>query len=184
MIDRLFDPRMWQELLRSDFNRGYVAALVLVLALLLAMLILKFLCWLAFRTRRCSEITIPRRDGDIVVSREAVAAAVERELRAFPELNVRKIRLFRRRRAYLMTLCCAYGGGDGVPALADELKPRLLSVLKTTFGIETMKRIKVVIEKLDGSAPEPLKAVTPAERTPPAPTADVSAGDASAAVGK
>ena len=71
-----------------------------------------------------------------------------------------------------------------VPALADELKPRLLSALKTTFGIESMKRIKVVIEKLDGSAPEPLEAVTPAERTPPAPTADVSAGDASAAAGK
>lgn len=176
MIDRIFDPEAWRQILQSDFNRGYIAALALVLALLLALLILKFLCWLAFRTRRCSEIIVPRRDGDIVISRDAVTIAVSRELKAFPELDVRRIRLFRRGKIYLMTLFCTYNGGSGIPSLADGLKPRLLNALKDTFGIDSLKRIKVVVEKLDETAmekrptaevPRPETADRPAEETAP-----------------
>ncbi len=152
MMNRLFDVRSWQALLQSDFNRGYIAALFLVLALVLALLILKLLFMLAFRTRSCATVTVPRKDGDIVVSRDAVTEAVIRELQSFPALAVRKIRLYRRRRRYLMTIFCGFNGDGGVPQLVEELKPRLTETLKSTFGIDSLDTIKVVIERLDVDA--------------------------------
>ena len=182
MIHGIFDTEMWRQLLQSDFNRGYIAALVLYMALFIALMILRFLLWLAFRTRSCSEIVVPRRDGEIVVSRDAVTMAVAHELEAFPELDVRKIRLFRRGKEYLMTIFCTYGGGDGIPAVSDGFKPRVLDSLKRTFGIESLKRIKLVVEKMDARAmkqskPEPASAE-------PAPAAEIPAAEAPAADGQ
>ena len=183
MILRIFDPEAWRQLfqaetwrllLQSDFNRGYIAALVLFMALFLALMILRLILWFAFfRTHRCSEIVVPRRDGDIVVSRDAVTMAVSRELEAFPELDVRSIRLYRRGKTYLMTLFCIYEGGGGIPALSDELKPRVLDSLKRIFGIVSLKRIKLVVEKMHAPAPQP---VEPKERKEPA-AAETSAAD-------
>lgn len=164
------DPRTWQTLLASDFNRGYLAALMLVLALVLALMILKLLWFIAFRTRRASTVTIPHPDGDIVVSREALAEAVTRELAGYPELRLRKLRLFRRGKNYLLTLLCEFNGADGVPVIASELRTKLKERLKRLFGLESLKSVKIVIEKL-AAAPAgrelPELPETPAETAQP-----------------
>ena len=142
------DPQAWKALLESDFNRGYLAALVLVLALTAALLILKFILFMAFRTRRASAVTVESPEGDIVVTRDALGEAVDRELEAYPELYLRKLRLFRRGKAYMLTLNCEFRGADGVPDVAGRLRPQLKEKLKQLFGFETLRSIRIVVEKL------------------------------------
>ena len=122
MIDRLTDAETWRALLSDDFSRGYLTAVTLMLALLLALFILRVMCWFAFRVRRCSEIIVCGPDGELAISREAVTALVERELRTYPELRANKLRLYRKGKEYRMVICCAYDGVSGIPSLAEAFK--------------------------------------------------------------
>ena len=65
-MSRIFSLRNWQSLLASDFNRGYLCALALVAALIVALMILRFVWWLIFRERGCSKLTIRRDDTTIL----------------------------------------------------------------------------------------------------------------------
>lgn len=142
------DPRAWKTLLESDFNRGYLAALALVLALVVALLILKFIVFLIFRTRRASSVTVKSPDGDIVVSRDALEEAITRELEQYPELYLRKLRMFRRGKEYILALFCEFRGTSGVPDVAERLRPQLKERLKQLFGLEALRSIRIVVEKL------------------------------------
>lgn len=175
------DLHAWKTLLESEFNRGYLAALVLVLALVVALLILKFVFFLMFRTRRAANVTVKSPDGDIVVTRDAVCEAVVRELERYPELELRKLRLFRRGKAYLLTLDCEFRGSRGVPEVAERLRSQLREKLKELFGIESLRSIGIVVEKIAvpkeaesaaGSDPAPAAADPD---LPPPPTADDAA---------
>lgn len=173
------DPRTWETLLTSDFNRGYLAALALVLALIVALMILKLVWFIAFRTRRASTVTVRHPDGDIVVSREALAEAVSRELLNYPELQLRKLRLFRRGGNYMLTLLCEFRGVAGVPGIASELRTKIREKLKQLFGLESLKSVKIVIEKL--AAPLAGRELPELPETP-AETAPEPVGDAVAPV--
>jgi len=172
------DPQAWKTLLESDFNRGYLAALVLVLALTAALLILKFVLFMMFRTRRASSVTVNTPEGDIVVTRDALGEAVTRELERYPELYLRKLRLFRRGKAYMLTLSCEFrGSSGGVPDVAGQLRPQLKEKLKQFFGIESLRSIKIVVEKLAVSGnfdtgAEPQEKENTAAAEAPAATAD------------
>ena len=87
----LADPEFWRQLLSSDFNRGYAAAIGLVFALLLLLLALKIIFKLLFRTRRCGAIPVRCPTGDLVVSRGAIENAARQVLDEFPQLAVRRI---------------------------------------------------------------------------------------------
>ncbi len=164
------DPKAWKILLESDFNRGYLAALVLVLALVVALLILKFIVFLIFRTRRASSVTVKSPDGDIVVTRDALEEAIDRELELYPELYLRKLRMFRRGKAYMLTLFCEFRGSRGVPDVAGRLRPQLKDKLKQLFGVEALRSIRIVVEKLavplaEASAPASASDDVPAAQT-------------------
>ena len=58
-ITDLAKPEFWQQLLSSDFNRGYIAGLGLVIALLVFLFIIKIIVKIVFRTHRCSSIPVP-----------------------------------------------------------------------------------------------------------------------------
>ena len=160
----------WQQLIANDFNRGYLAALALVFAFLLVILLLKFLLWLLFRTRRCGSVVVESPDGEVVISRDAVTALLRRELSEFSQLEVRTIRILRRGRRYFLRLYADFRtGGKGLQAVLDEVKPRLLDSLRETFGITCVKKIKVTIEELidtgDSGKSSPAE---PETETPPA----------------
>lgn len=164
------NPQAWKTLLESDFNRGYLAALVLVLALVAALLILKFLLFLIFRTKRASSVTVGSADGEIVVTRDALEEAIGRELELYPELYLRKLRMFRRGKVYMLTLFCEFRGSSGVPDVADRLRPQLKEKLKRLFGLEALRSIKIVVEKLavpiaEPSAPASVPNDAPAPQT-------------------
>ena len=145
----LADPEFWRQLLSSDFNRGYAAAIGMVFALLLLLLVLKVIFKLLFRTRRCGAIPVRCPTGDLVVSRGAIENAARQVLDAFPQLAVRRIQLYRRGNRYLMTLCCSFSAeGKGLPAISDEVKPKMQEMLHRVFGIDTLQEIRFQIEAL------------------------------------
>ena len=165
----LADPEFWRQLLSSDFNRGYAAAIGLVFALLLLLLILKIIFKLLFRTRRCGAIPVRCPTGDLLVSRGAIENAARQVLDEFPQLAVRRIMLYRNGKRFSMTLCCSFSAdGRGLPAISDEIKPKMLQMLHRVFGIDTLQTIRFQIEALTSEialedAPAPAK---PAEKTP------------------
>lgn len=150
----LADPEFWRQLLSSDFNRGYAAAIGLVFALLLLLLIVKIIFKLIFRTRRCGSIPVRCPTGDLVVSRGAIENAARQVLAGFPQLAVRRIMLYRRGKRFSMTLCCSFSAeGKGLPAISDEVKPRIIEMLHRVFGIDSLQEIRFQIEALSSEIP-------------------------------
>ena len=144
-----FSLQNWQALLKSDFNRGYLCALALVAALLVVMMIIKFIWWLIFREYGCSKLTIGRTDGDIIVSRSAVCSTIENALRHIAALKVRKVRIFQRGKNCSITLLASFDGTCSVSELVEEVKQIVIWTLRDTFGVENVRRVKVVIEALE-----------------------------------
>lgn len=149
MMGWIFPTEAWRDLLKSDFNRGYLCALALLAALLFIMMMMKLVWWLIFRERSCSRLTISRSDGDIIVSRNALCSAVENELRAVPALKVRKIRIFQHGNGYSITLLAGFDGSGNVSEQIDKVKPLVTKTLRDIFGVENVRRVKVVIENLE-----------------------------------
>lgn len=148
----LSDPQWWRTLLGSDFNRGFMAALALILLLMVIMMLIRAILRLVFGTRRCSTVVVRRADGDTVISRDTVAALVNRELANYPAIRSDKIVLTRRRNVYQLTIHCEYLLSDqtGIPAFCDEFKPKLRDSLVKSFGIAAISGIRLWVDATPG----------------------------------
>ncbi len=142
----------WHVIWENDFNRGYVTGVTLVLLVIVAVLVLKIIFRLLFRVRRCREIVVKAPDGDILVAYDALNGAVCAALEDFAALNVRDMKLFRRRSDYFLELFCSYdASGEGhFPDEVKAVKERIFSVLKERFGIASVKRVRIRLENLTG----------------------------------
>ena len=160
----IIDPVWWKALLGSDFNRGFIAALGVILILMILLMLLRGIFSLIFRTRRCSCVEVKRNDGSTFVSRDVVASVVDRELAEYPALHAEKIVLTRRGGRYQISIHCSYLLSDqsGIPAFCDEFKPKLRSALEKGFGITTLDEIRfwIVEPEKDGSADVEMPAVS------------------------
>ena len=143
ILKALGNPQWWRSLLGTEFNQGFMAALILILALILFLFIIRGIFFLVFRTRRCSNIVVKRADGNTVVSRDVIASVIDNELRGYPALSAEKIVLARKGKKYRLTIYCRYLLSDqaGMPAFCDEFKPRLLAALEKGFGIDTLDQV-------------------------------------------
>lgn len=157
-FEDLCTVEFWRQLTENDFERGYLTGVGLALLLLLALLVLRLILKLMFRNRRSGVVVVSRADGDLVISRDAVESSARHVLNAFPQLDVRRIQLYRKGKRYSMTLICGYSAGEaGIPELAEKLKPMLLEKFRTMFGIEHLSAIRIRVEELvseDEESPE------------------------------
>lgn len=151
-----FTRDFWNTLLGSDFNRGYMAALLLILILFLILLVVRFVIYLFFRTRKCKAVIIPDSQGDITISRTAVENAVRKTVAAYPALDLRDLKLFRKGKNYMLRLHCSLDGAqsNAFSALVEELRPALLEMLKDTFGITQLRKVRFVLEDYEAAADE------------------------------
>ena len=148
----LSDPQWWRALLGSDFNRGFMAALVLILLLMVLLMLARGIIRLVFGTRRCSCVVVKRTDGDTVISRDTVAALVNRELVNYPAIRSERIVLTRRRSVYQLTIYCEYLLSDqtGIPAFCDDFKPKLQESLAKSFGITGISAVRLWVDAVPG----------------------------------
>lgn len=132
----------------SDFERGFAAALLLTAAIFLLLLLLCLILKIIFRKPAVPGVTLPREDGDIFISRSAIFSTVSRLEEVFPELEISKVALMRRRGELAMTVSVFfYENGSPFDALAGNLKQRIFDTLKNTLGIDTIKSVAVVLVK-------------------------------------
>jgi hypothetical protein len=100
-------------------------------------------------------------DGTLIVTRKAIESVIRAELAAFSQISVRKLVLYRKGKAYSLKLYCQFArDGVGMPEIAQQLTPRLKEVMNRLFGIDTMNKIDIIIERLksdddDTEADEP-----------------------------
>lgn len=162
MIAGILGTQSWQVFASNDFNRGFVAGLVVTAAVIG----LLFITWLILRltvwSHRSSSVTVNTRDGDIVISRLALSQAIECQLEAFPELKLIRVRLFKDNDEYRLTLNCEFRGSSGLIEVADRVRPKLKEALREIFGAESFSAVGIVIERYStpsggGSAPAPRK---------------------------
>ena len=147
------DPAAWQELLSGDFNRGYLSGVLLVLAVVVLLLVIRLVLSFIFRNRRVRSIVVPAADGDVMISRNAVVAAVENMLTGFPELMVDSLKIYRCGRLYSFRLHCRFksGASAAFPDVAQKVKETVFSGMQEQFGVSNLRKIRIVLTELTGS---------------------------------
>jgi hypothetical protein len=132
----------------NDFERGFFAAMLLTAAIFLLLLLLCLILKIIFRKPAVPGVTLPREDGDIFISRNAIFSTVSRLEEVFPELEISKITLHRSRSELAMTVSVLfYENGSPCDALAGNLKQRIFETLKNKLGIDTVKSVSVILVK-------------------------------------
>jgi hypothetical protein len=138
---------MWKAVLSNDFNRGYIAALVLMISIFILLFVLKLFCFIIFRKKRASKVVVPSANGDMIIAHSAVAKTVEISLRAYPELDIEKVKLYTKGKNYFMTIFCGLSVSmkRNLPEISNEIKPLIQKKLADVFGIENIKEIDIII---------------------------------------
>ena len=168
LLTRLFES---QDQLMNNFNMGFAAGVAFALLIILFLLLLRIFTIWKFRTRRCSSIAIRRPEGDTEISREAVISVIRSSGSEVKNIVVNKIEIFQRGLKYFLKLRIDFdtSGGSLTPQ-EDLLRKKIVEGLRNTYGIDSVCRISVKVEKRIGdaipAAPAPEKVITPE----PAPT--------------
>ena len=141
---------IFREVWQVEFSRGALCAAGVFLAVLILYWILKIIVFCKFGRRRCSTVTVSREHGDIVISADAVSAALRSELSQFIELDIRRILLFRKRKIYSVEIRCALvktAAGRGLPELHSAIEPLIKSRMADVFGLTEIDRIVLKVER-------------------------------------
>jgi len=148
----------WRELLNNDFNRGYLLGVGVVLTVILLILLLKIIFALLLRTRRCREITVRAADGDMLVSYAAIEDTLRHAMTRYPAFKLHEVKLSRRGKSYyFLELYCHFdtAAETAFPQQAVEAKRLIFETLAKTFGIESVRRVKIRLEGIGiGKEPE------------------------------
>jgi hypothetical protein len=143
------NPDTVDNILKSDFNCGFISALSIILFIFLLFLAIRILAFILFRTRRCNKIMVQSGSGTLIVTRKAIESVIRAELAAFSQITVRKLVLYRKGKTYSLKLCCQFASGSvGMPEITQQLTPRIKEVMNRLFGIDTMNKIDICIERL------------------------------------
>lgn len=135
------------QLMQNEFNRGFVIGVIVAAAIVLLLLAIWLILHLTVWSHRSSSVTVTNPEGDIVIARTAIAEAIERELDAFPELRLLRVRLLKDDPGYKLTLNCEFKGAAGLLELAGRLRPRLKEALHKIFGVDNLNTVGIVIER-------------------------------------
>ena len=134
----------------NDFYRGVIVTLALIVGVCLLYFILKMIFWLKFRWRRCREVMIEMPAGKVMVSENALTAALQSELAKFRQLVIRKIAVYRKKNKYRMVIFATLApdyGSELMPQLFMAVKPLLTQRMEDVFGIKDFDDMTIRIEE-------------------------------------
>lgn len=171
------DLAAWRELLAGDFNRGYLSGVLLVLAVVVLLLVIRLVVGFIFRTRRVRSMVVPAADGEVMISRDAVVAAVEGMLTGFPELMIDSLKIYRRGGVYSLLLHCRFRVTESAvfPEVAQKMKETVFAGMQKQFGVENLRKIRIVLTELENSGTK--KDAVPAEESAAPAESAVTGGD-------
>ena len=141
---------VFQEVWKVELFRGVLLTLGVFFGILVLDWLIRILIFCKFGRRRCSTVCIKCPSGDIVVAAKAISAAISTELKAFPELDVRKIILFRKRGVYSVEIRAALvktAVSRGLPELHSLIEPLIKKSVDEIFGLKTLNSVTMRIER-------------------------------------
>ena len=143
MLVKLF-PALTQENIYI-FLQGMFWALIL----LAVVFILAGLLWLLFRrSGSVSGITLDTSRGSLFIAASAISDLVYSMDESFPDLEISCVRLIRDREGFSIQVKVFYNSsGKSMLELAETFQSRALDLLKSSFGIENVSRIDLIVPK-------------------------------------
>jgi hypothetical protein len=139
-----------KEVWSVELFRGVLLTLGVFFALMVLEWIIRLIIFCKFGRRRCSAVKISCPSGDIVVSANAVSSVIEAELKAFSELEVRRILLFCKRGVYSLEIRAALvktGTGRGLPELHSQIEPLIKRRIEEIFGLKDISGVTLRIDR-------------------------------------
>ncbi len=160
---------MWNELYKSfldsaqttsvDFRNGYIAGVLVALVVVLLLMLIRSLLKFIFREKRCRSIVIREKDGDLLISADAIYDVIKSIQPEFRYIHFNKIQLYRRKKAYRVLLHINFNTqGGGMPRQREELKRRIKDLLSEVFGIDSIRKVSMRCGKTDISGTAPVAA--------------------------
>ncbi len=141
--------KMLESVKANDFNKGFAAGISLALLIILLLMIIKIIFKLIFRRKRCKELVNNSSDGDVVITVSAIEDSVRRELDAFGSVEINKLRLYRKRKKYILNLVCSYNGKSGtLPQITQKIKSSLNNMFQNFFGVASVSMICLKFERI------------------------------------
>ena len=146
-LNALFTRAYWVEVAGSDFRLGFIVALAAVAIVFVMLVLLQLTLMWILRVRNVSRITVPCKDGDVIITREAIFAAVSSALKEF-SIDVRKIAVSRKKNDYWLTVYAAMQYGAPVEGISQS-KEAAKAILNSQFAVNNISKVHLVVEKID-----------------------------------
>lgn len=140
----------------SEFEKGFYLALLLAALVFLLLFLLCLILKLIFRKPAVQGITLEQADGNIFVSRNAIFTAVCRLECFFPELEILKVKLYRKRNGEfgLRVNVMFAANKDSFETLVADFKRQLFEMLKKSFGIDSVTSVEINLVKIPAEISE------------------------------
>ena len=138
------------EVWKVELFRGVLLTLGVLFGVLVLEWVIRIFIFCKFGRRRCSTVSIKCPTGEIVVAVKAISAAISAELKAFPELDVRRILLFCKRGVYSVEIRAALvrtASSRGVPELYSLVEPLIKRRMDEIFGLKDIDGVTMRIER-------------------------------------
>ena len=143
MLVKLF-PALTQENIYI-FLQGMFWALVLlaVLFILIGLLLLMFR-----RSRSVAGITLETSRGSLFIAASAIADLIYSLDESFPDFEISRVRLSRDRDKFAIQVKVMYSSsGKSMLELTESFQEKALELLKSSFGIDNVSRIDLIVPK-------------------------------------
>ena len=138
-----------QSVISNDFKCGYVAATLVFLLIIFMIIVLKIIAFFLFRKPKCSEVEVETENGKLVISSRVISSLVARELSESGRFEDVKVVIRKSGKNYLINIRASYSEGEtGLPEISEQLRPQVLELLKTQFGIESVSAMTYQIDRL------------------------------------
>ena len=135
--------------LTADTLYAFLLGMFWALALLFLLVLLLIILWLIFRRNHSvSGITLETQRGSVFIAASAISDLLYSLDDHFPELEILRIRLIRDSKNLAVQVKVFYSaGGQSMQVLAEAFQTKALELLKTSFGIENISRIDLIVPK-------------------------------------
>ena len=140
----------------TEFEKGFYLALLLAALVFLLLFLLCLILKLIFRKPAVQGITLEQADGNIFVSRNAIFTAVCRLECFFPELEILKVKLYRKRGGEfgLRVNVMFAANKESFDTLSADFKQQLFEMLKKSFGIESITAVEINLVRIPAETAE------------------------------
>lgn len=148
-LQSFLNCEMVRSVISNDFKCGYVAATAVFLLILLLVMVLKLICFFAFRHQKCSEVVVKTPAGDLVISSKVVSSMIGRLLAAGKRFDDAKVTIRKYGANYRLYIRVSYvEGAQGLPVLLEDIQPQITDLLKQQFGIENVESVTFMVDRL------------------------------------